>query len=83
MIPVQGRFITVEGIEGVGKSTALEYLQTLLHTLKIKVECTREPGGTPVAEAIRRVLLAHHEEAMTLKPKSCCFLPHAFSMLKP
>lgn len=60
----RGTFITLEGIEGVGKSSALEFIQTFLQTVGIDLLITREPGGTPIAEAIRRVLLTHHDEPM-------------------
>ncbi len=51
-----GRFITLEGIEGVGKSTQLERLAEWLQEQGREVLRTREPGGAPVAEALRRVL---------------------------
>lgn len=53
----RGRFITIEGVEGVGKSTNLTYTADYLRGRGLKVVETREPGGTPVAEAIRNVLL--------------------------
>jgi len=52
-----GKFITIEGSEGAGKSTAIHYLQTLFTELKREVIFTREPGGTQIAEEIRKVLL--------------------------
>jgi len=52
-----GRFITLEGSEGAGKTTQLAALQALLSSKKIPVMATREPGGTPVAEAVREILL--------------------------
>lgn len=58
----RGFFITLEGIEGVGKSTCLQFLQRHLAKEKIPLITTREPGGTPVAEEIRQVFLNHHEE---------------------
>ena len=59
-----GRFIVLEGVEGVGKSTQLNYLLSYLATQKFSVVATREPGGTPIAEAIRDLLLSHHDEVM-------------------
>ena len=59
-----GKFITVEGIEGVGKSTNIEYLVGLLEARGLEVISTREPGGTPLAERIRELLLSHSEEAL-------------------
>ncbi|MEJ2061137.1 MAG: dTMP kinase [Gammaproteobacteria bacterium] len=61
---MRGRFITVEGIEGVGKSTHLKLIESLLQAAGLEVVLTREPGGTPVAEAIRRVLLDTELPAM-------------------
>ncbi len=53
----QGRFITLEGSEGVGKSTNLARVVAWLEARGLEVVQTREPGGTPRAEAIRRLLL--------------------------
>jgi len=61
---VTGLFITLEGPEGAGKSTNREYLAERLRAAGIEVVLTREPGGTPLAEKIREVLLAPVEEAM-------------------
>jgi len=58
----RGQFITFEGTEGVGKSTQLSNAATALRDLGIDVVVTREPGGTPMAEAIRELLLAPREE---------------------
>lgn len=57
-----GKFITVEGTEGVGKSTNLAYVHTWLQQRGIDVVVTREPGGTPLAEEVRRLLLAKRAE---------------------
>ena len=51
------RFITVEGIEGAGKSTLIAALATVLRERGTALQVTREPGGTPVAESLRRVVL--------------------------
>ena len=60
-----GKFITLEGIEGVGKTTNREYIRGLLEqTGKPCVE-TREPGGTPLGEALREMLLEHKHEGMS------------------
>jgi dTMP kinase len=54
----RGRFITLEGGEGVGKSTNLAFVAAQLEAAGIDVEQTREPGGTPLAERIREVIVA-------------------------
>ncbi len=59
-----GLFITLEGPEGAGKSTNREYLAERLRNAGIDVVLTREPGGTPLAERIRELLLAPSDEAM-------------------
>lgn len=60
-----GKFITFEGIEGVGKSTHQKLLSAALEVAGVEVLNTREPGGTEIAEEIRGILLAHHTETMT------------------
>lgn len=64
MMTTRGRFITVEGVEGAGKSTNLDYVQDLLEQTGKRVIRTREPGGTPLGEEIRDMLLGHREDGM-------------------
>ncbi len=52
-----GKFITLEGSEGAGKTTQLNVIKSYLIEQGVDVICTREPGGTPIAEKIREVLL--------------------------
>lgn len=60
----KGRFITLEGGEGVGKTTNMNFIAERLQEKGIAVVKTREPGGTPLAEKIRNVLLEHQDEAV-------------------
>lgn len=59
-----GRFITFEGIEGCGKTTQSRRLAALLQARSLSVVATREPGGTPVSDALRAVLLAPESAGM-------------------
>ncbi|TWI53428.1 dTMP kinase [Pseudomonas duriflava] len=61
---MSGLFITLEGPEGAGKSTNLQYLAGKLRQAGREVVLTREPGGTPLAERIRELLLAPNNEKM-------------------
>lgn len=58
----RGRFITVEGIEGVGKSSNIGFICERLRGSGLTVISTREPGGTPLAESIRDLVLAERDE---------------------
>jgi len=59
-----GRFVTFEGIEGVGKTTQVARLSSALNARDIAHVVTREPGGTPLAESIRQVVLTAREESL-------------------
>lgn len=61
----RGMFITVEGVEGVGKSTNMAFIAEQLSQAGIAFITTREPGGTPLAEDIRGLLLQPREEAVS------------------
>ena len=60
----RGKFITFEGLDGTGKSTQLGKLAAALRASGHKVVETREPGGTPIGEKIRRVLLDSATETL-------------------
>lgn len=55
---MRGRFITFEGIDGAGKSTQIDVIETTLKARGLEVIRTREPGGTPLGEVIRKELLS-------------------------
>ncbi len=59
-----GKFITLEGGEGVGKSTNLEFVADILRRAGKSVDLTREPGGTPLAERVRALVVDHADEPM-------------------
>lgn len=61
----RGHFITLEGIEGAGKSTVARWILAWLQTHSIRAQLTREPGGTPLAEQVRRIVLEHGAEAVS------------------
>jgi dTMP kinase len=59
-----GRFVTLEGIEGVGKTTQVARLSRALALRGVAHVVTREPGGTPLAESIRQVVLTAGDETL-------------------
>src|SRR3982751_7100182 len=65
-----GRFITLEGIDGAGKSTHASWLAETIRARRCKVTSTREPGGTPIGETLRKLLLSvpmtHESEALLM-----------------
>ncbi|WP_372809534.1 dTMP kinase [Litorivivens sp.] len=64
---MKGKFITLEGTEGVGKSTNLAAIVKWLEDHAIPYVKTREPGGTPLAEQLRELLLAPRDESVDAK----------------
>jgi dTMP kinase len=62
----QGKFITLEGGEGVGKTTNVPFIKTFLEKQDISLIVTREPGGTRIAEKIREILIQPNEETLTV-----------------
>jgi dTMP kinase len=64
MSTIAGRFLTIEGIEGVGKSTQAARLSAALSARGIAHLVTREPGGTPLAEKIREIVLNSRDETL-------------------
>lgn len=71
--PDKGRFITLEGGEGVGKSTQLKALAALLRARGVSVIETREPGGSKGAEAIRELLLHGEGDAWSARAEALLF----------
>lgn len=81
-------FISVEGIEGAGKSTIIKLLADFLQTQKYDLIVTREPGGTPLAESIREVLLhTHPQEKLAAKAELLLMfasrIQHVETLIKP
>ncbi|MFN7086787.1 MAG: dTMP kinase [Burkholderiales bacterium] len=59
---MRGRFVTLEGIDGAGKSTHLDWLAAYLEKRGIPARVTREPGGTEIGEKLRQLLLDRHQK---------------------
>lgn len=57
----RGRFVTLEGMDGAGKTTHLEWLREKLTARGVALTVTREPGGTALGEALRKLLLDNHD----------------------
>jgi dTMP kinase len=82
----QGRFITLEGIDGAGKSTHLGFIADLLTRRGMSVRVTREPGGTRLGEKLRELLL---DPAQTVHPDTETLLlfaarqEHLHSVIRP
>jgi dTMP kinase len=84
---VRGRFISLEGGEGVGKSTQVKRLAEALRSLGHEVLLTREPGGSPGAETIRQLLLQGEEDRWTPEAEALLFAAaradHVAKLIKP
>ena len=82
-----GRFIAFEGGEGMGKSTQARLLADHLRKRGLGVELTREPGGTPGAEAIRTLLLDPPADGWTLEAEALLFAAaradHVARLIRP
>ena len=62
---MSGLFITIEGTDGAGKTTQIKLLEKYLRDKGFKVVCTREPGGTPISEKIRDIIIDKNNTEMT------------------
>ena len=60
----RGLFISLEGPDGSGKSTQIEFLKTYFEELGLPCVFTREPGGTPISEKIRAIILDKENSEM-------------------
>jgi dTMP kinase len=82
-----GVFVTIEGIEGSGKSTQARLLAAYLRSARLRVTETREPGGTEIGEMIRRILLS--PSAKVLSPETelllvlACRADHVERVIRP
>ena len=66
----RGRFITLEGIEGAGKTTVAQLVNDWLTARSIPVRMTREPGGTPLAERVRNIVLGRGPEPLSAEAET-------------
>jgi dTMP kinase len=83
----QGVFLSIEGGEGVGKSTQIAMLKDTLESRGLQVVLTREPGGTEGAEAIRQLLLGGNDDRWGARPEALLFAAargdHVEKLIKP
>jgi dTMP kinase len=83
----EGVFLSIEGGEGVGKSTQIAALKDVLESRGLDVVLTREPGGTEGAEAIRQLLLSGSDDRWGARPEALLFAAargdHVEKLIKP
>ena len=83
----RGRFVTLEGIEGAGKSTVGEFARNWLDSRGIAVCLTREPGGTPLAERVRAIVLEPDREPIPAEAETLLMFAarsiHLASLVRP
>ena len=83
----RGRFITLEGIEGAGKSTVAAALAVALRAHGLTVVATREPGGTPLAERLREVVLQRGTERIAAEAETLLMFAaravHVENLIRP
>jgi dTMP kinase len=85
--PSNGLFVAFEGVEGAGKGTQIRLAKEWLESQGLEVLVTREPGGTPVGEELRRMLLAHDTGHIEPKTEALLFAAaraqHVASVIRP
>jgi dTMP kinase len=83
----RGRFITLEGIEGAGKSTVAQHVSEWLAARGIIARVTREPGGTPLAERVRKIVLDRGTEVIAPKAETLLMFAarsiHVENLIRP
>jgi dTMP kinase len=85
--PTNGLFVAFEGVEGSGKGTQIRLAKEWLESQGIKVVVTREPGGTPVGEELRKVLLDHQTGRIEPRTEALMFAAsraqHVATVIRP
>jgi dTMP kinase len=83
----RGRFITLEGIEGAGKSTVAQLASEWLAARGITARVTREPGGTPLAERVRKIVLERGPESVSPRAETLLMFAarsiHVENLIRP
>jgi dTMP kinase len=85
--PSKGTFVVFEGVEGAGKGTQIRLAQEWLESIGEDVLVTREPGGTPVGDRLREILLAHETGHIEPKTEALLFAAsraqHVATVIRP